>query len=257
MPRNSTEIGQRRHYEWEGRHYPSVTTILKAYPKEWLGAWAAKVTAETAVGKRDELDERIRRDGTEDAVRWLKRSPWARRDAAADRGSAVHDAAEHGTDIADVPENARARYSAYLGWLALYRPRIRVREGQVFNTALGYAGSFDLIADLYGKTYLIDIKTGTTGADVRLQLAAYRHGEFVGRDDAVDEAATEALEEARWDGGAAVLKLTDEGFQFIETEAGSETFRVFEHVKSVYDYWNTYDKEGVGGTLILPQTEVA
>ena len=92
------KVRQGRLYVWPPQsadpvRYLSVTTAMKSIPKEWLGAWAAKVVAETAVQKLDLLT-RLAADDPAEATRWLKGAPWSRRDKAGDDGTALHEVAE-------------------------------------------------------------------------------------------------------------------------------------------------------------------
>lgn len=250
-PVNATEIGQRRWYTWEGETLPSVTTILKySLPKEWLGAWAAKKVAEYAVTLPDLL-ARYAAD-PEATLRDLKGAPWRVRDAAAARGSAVHEAAETHAPVEDVAENAQAAYRAYLGWEALYAPDVLVREAQVWSTSEGYGGSLDLICDLYGDRWIVDIKTGSyVGPEVRLQLAAYRFADFIGADDVGDDSATDTLRTVT---RAAVLHLTDAGFSFIEVAAGWAEYERFLACKAVHDWGRETDRQAIG-EIVLPQAK--
>jgi hypothetical protein len=62
-------------------------------------------------------------------------------------------------------------------------------EAIVIHETLGYGGTCDLVAELDGEVWLLDWKTSKTVAwpdgrvydEMRLQLAAYAHAEFVAR----------------------------------------------------------------------------
>jgi hypothetical protein len=275
-PRNATEIGQRRFYTWRGWQYPSVTTILKVgTPKEWLGAWAAKMVAETAITDlsahgiravkewaaadyqshcetKMHASERGACEYVPDATRWLKAAPWRKRDAAAEVGSAVHAAAE--AHSLGIPHPSKPEVEPFLPhlaqWAETYRPEILFTEGQIFNTEVGYAGSFDLIARVYGRTLLIDYKTGSVVDHfTALQLAAYEHGEFIGADDEV-VAQLPALD------GCAVLHLRPEGGLFMDVATGPEAWQDFLHVKAIADRVTKYGNKPPF-QIILPQVEEA
>ena len=93
-PRNATtaKSGQ-RFYTWRNENYWSVTTILKALPKDALINWAKKYTAEYAVANLGALTELVEAD-QDGAVDWLKGASFRARDKAADLGTYVHAAAE-------------------------------------------------------------------------------------------------------------------------------------------------------------------
>ena len=250
MPRNaSTEIGQRRKYTFQGVGYPSVTTILKlGTPKEWLGAWAAKMVAEEAVYGSWGYDFKE----PEDAVKYLKGAPWRKRDAAAAHGSSVHDVLEALAYGRDIPTDALG-WEQIEQWRDAYRPDIHFSESQVVNTEVGYAGSLDLIADIYGKRYLIDLKTSKVlDNSMRLQLAAYRYAESVFEDDRVICAMPEVE-------ACAVLWIPREKpheWMFCEVPAGAEAWAAFLHVKGVHDFTRRTEKQSVG-EIVLPQAREA
>jgi hypothetical protein len=85
-----------RRYKNPNRHdqqyiYRSVTNITGALPKPALVAWAAKLTAETAV----EQHESWVNMPAYEAVDWLKKAPYRNRDRAATRGTTIHGVIEH------------------------------------------------------------------------------------------------------------------------------------------------------------------
>lgn len=281
-PRNATaEIGQRRKYTFRGVDYPSVTTILKlGRPKEWLGAWAAKeVAAEAeagverwgplAVAEWAALDRQLhqatathqqRHKATcphiPSAIGYLKGTPWRKRDAAADAGTSIHDVLEAMAFGREIP--ADAPFHDYLvAWRDAYRPHILESEAQVVNVDDGYAGSLDLIADIYGRRLVIDLKTSKlydgsgqrkgVDRDWCLQLAAYRYATHTFDDD------------ASWEmplvDGAAVLWLPQDApdeWQFIEVPAGGAEYAAFLAAKATHDDYRAFEKQSLG-VLILPQ----
>lgn len=240
-PRNATEIGSRRHYIFDGVQYPSVTTILKlGTPKEWLGAWAAKVVAETAVSETAWQDL-----PADEAKQYLKRSPWVKRDKAADHGTSLHETLD--AIVSDRPYLEDALSDGLLEFLAGYSVKPVMSEFQVVNTVDGYAGSGDLIADIYGERWLIDLKTsGFLDHTMRLQIAAYRYAESVFSDDRVEPMPKVDR--------TAVLWFPKDGrhWQFIEVVADETTYLQFLHVKAVHDFVRATEKTDIG-EVVLPQ----
>ncbi|MEO7837631.1 MAG: PD-(D/E)XK nuclease family protein [Acidimicrobiales bacterium] len=281
-PRNaSAEIGKRRAYTYGGKTFPSVTTILGlGRPKEWMGAWAAKEVAQEAEAGVEahgpgaiqhwvELDRathaatktHIERHKTKcphvpSALGYLKGTPWRKRDLAADTGSSIHDVLEAMAHEQPIPDDAP--FAAYLSsWRDAYRPRILESEAQVVSIADGYAGSLDLIADVYGRRLIIDLKTSklldgqgrpkNVSRDWCLQLAAYRYAERIFEDDRSWE-MTEVE-------GAAVLWIPQDvpdEWKFIEVPAAAPEYRAFLAAKATHDDHRKYEKESLG-TLILPR----
>lgn len=211
----------------------SVTTILDNLPKPWLGAWAAKMVAQTALDELANLASMQAAEGREAVEKYLKGAPWRKRDAAAERGTATHTAAELGTDIADVPDDVRGKVIAYHMWLDDYSPTIEYQEVTIYNPLEGYAGTGDILATLTGLgpkwdgRWLIDIKTGVMSWTHRLQQAAYRFGSFIG-----DERGR-YVSRVPWADHVGILSLTDDGYSFYEIEAGEIEYAAFLHVASV------------------------
>lgn len=281
-PRNATaEIGKRRAYTYNGVPYPSVTTILGlGRPKEWLGAWAAKevaTLAEADVEAHGPLAIQHWIDADREmhaatkthierhkakcphipsALGYLKAAPWRKRDAAADMGTSIHDVLEALAYERSLETDAP--FAQYLvEWWEAYRPRVLESEAQVVNTTDGYAGSLDLIADIYGRRLVIDLKTSKLydgsgkpkGVDRNwcLQLAAYRFADFIFEDDKTWEMPV--IE------GAAVLWLPQdapEEWKFIEVPAGGVEYAAFLAAKHTHDDYRLYEKQSLG-TLILPR----
>lgn len=258
MPRNaSAEIGNRRKYTFRGIEYPSVTTILKlGRPKEWLGAWAAKMVAQEAVGLfRDPLDP-FYGMGPEEQVRYLKGSPWRKRDAAAEAGTLRHHTFEAIAHERDIPADAPGREQLE-AWRDAYRPLITESECQVVNLGVGYAGSLDLIAEVYGRRLLIDLKTSklldgmgrrkNVDRDWCLQLAAYRYANHIFEDD-------RAWEMPEVEGAAILWVPSDapEQWAFIEVPAGGPEWSAFLAAKATHDDYRKHERTAIG-QIILPQ----
>lgn len=263
-PRNAREWQGDRFYKWRGREMPSVTTILDdAWPNhKWRIPFGAKHTAERALSA-DGL-ERLGRyintpsddDATNDAeyddlLKWLKAAATERRDAAGGQGTSLHEYLEdrlNGLAPADEPTQHERAIEQYL---ATYRPDPLYVEPQVISVSDGWGGSADHFATIYGRPLLVDLKT-SPHADkdhkVRLQLAAYRHGDFIGEDDM--EIAPVPFTE----GGAVLYVPRDNpmGWQLIETPCGIEEYRVFLAAKRTWDMARATKDTGIG-ELLLPQ----
>lgn len=251
MPRNATEIGQRRHYEFRGKLYPSVTTILKAWPAEWMIAYGAKRTALRAVEQFPEFVSRLWED-REAATKWLKAAPHERRDAAADSGTDLHAYLEDRARGADPKLLRSAGELAVDNFLDLYHPEFLFIESQVFSIADGWAGSCDAFVRIYGQVYVMDLKTSptaTTDHKARLQLAAYAHGDFIGEDD------REVAPVPICDGGLILSIPRDEAtFQLIRTPAGIDEYNVFLATKRLWTFYDQHKDTSIG-ELVLPQVE--
>lgn len=282
-PFNARLVGANRLYTFRGREYPSVTSILQAYPKPALRDWYGRMAAAEAIKyltdpaletTKDVIaaladadfaahaatkthQERHKKscDFAPSAFRWLSTAATRTRDEAGARGTAVHESAEHDRDIEDVPENAKKRYEAYRAWVERYKPTVLAKEFQVVNEDDGYAGSGDLIAEVNGVVYLIDLKTSNSvHHDMRLQLAAYRYASDCIHGDDYDDEATEAL---RLVETCALLHLTDEGFSFLDANVGPRQYRQFLDVKDVFDGLREVEGSPVGVLIPAPVQEQA
>lgn len=140
-----------------GEYYPSVTTILDAYPKgpaffEWL-----KMAGE----KADEIRDQFGR-----------------------RGSVVHKLTEgydNGLEV-NLMSGGQPQYTSmewamferYVDFSKRFKPEHRVIEGNYVNSKLGFGGTLDRVSVIDGKVTLVDIKTSNMlHQHYWLQMAAY------------------------------------------------------------------------------------
>lgn len=149
-----------RFYFDEGKNfYPSVTTILEAYPKPYqLMQWMKE--------QGDNADKI--------------------RDAAGKRGSTVHqltDEYDNGLECSLIGENGHPRYSLeewgmfekYVDFTTRSEVTHQLIEQNIVSSKLGYAGTLDRVCVIKGVKYLLDIKTSNgVYNSYWLQLAAYR-----------------------------------------------------------------------------------
>jgi hypothetical protein len=276
MPRNATEIGGRRHYRVPGTadtYLPSVTTILDAYPKEWLGAWAAKMVSEYAFANYMPMGaesikaraETLRAAYVEAHPRAktvpspkelilsdMKGYPWRKRDEAADHGTEVHTAFENintGLDF-HIPPYMTEHVERLQAWAGAYHPTILASECQVYNRTEGYAGTFDLYAEVKGVSTLIDLKTSKEASidTWTLQLSGYAFTDLVADGD---EVIYEPQHDIPWPDACAVLWVPRDKpakWQFIELPVTSYTYEAFLALKRVY----AFRESKPTGELILP-----
>ena len=240
-----------RYYTWQGRTLPSVTSVRNmAGQPHALVSWKIAKVCDRAVDELETLNammtrsrrprERVlEKNRRKEARAWLRAAHEEERDRAAGRGTAVHKAAEAGVAPSDVtdyedPESGaiiaadeiRPKLRQYLAWLRESGAEVLLKERQVWNLALGYAGSFDLLCRFpNGELWIVDLKTGShTYSDHVLQQIAYLMAEFVGADDVVDEAATALLHQVA---GVAILHLQDDGWDFIKPVIDAEAWAAF------------------------------
>lgn len=158
-----------RWYQKNDTYYPSSTWIASYYfPGKSLMNWIADTGKDEA--------ERIKR-------------------MAAEKGSIVHRACEllslgktinHDEKFAN-PEtgilqeiSAEEYYCAmtYVNWFKETKPKVLATEMTVFNDKYFYAGTLDLIVEIDGKVYVVDLKTSQNiWPSHEIQIASYVHAD--------------------------------------------------------------------------------
>lgn len=166
----------------------SVTSALQVIDKPGLRDWYERISARDAVratreGEMTDIDPDRDEDGreTQKRLQELGLGAMKARDAGADRGSAVHEAllayCTLGTipDLEDFEDGQRGYVEGLCAWLAVARPTPIVTECIVGSALHGFAGRFDLLAEINGETVLCDLKTSKrVGVEYHLQLEGYK-----------------------------------------------------------------------------------
>ncbi len=276
MPKNATTSSSgSRFYVWgRGERYWSVTTILRALPKDALKFWAAKVVAEFAVD-RSKTWFTMSRD---EAVEWLKKEPLRYTNKRADVGSAIHAAAEawvlQRPMSGDFSEEERAGIGRFLEFVDTLKPRFHLTEASVYNRTQKYAGTLDAVLDVpYDRlldlaggnphkvpwtpregrdvvTLLVDYKSGGdveegkgVYPEVALQLSAYGRAEFVGMPNG-SEVSLPPLD------GAAVLHVQAAGWRLVPVDAlRDDVWKSFLYVREVFRWLEVISKDVLGFPL--------
>jgi hypothetical protein len=222
-------FGKPTHYyvDADDKRIPGVTTILNdGMPKPALINWAANATADYAVNNWDNLADM----GVADRLKVLKKARYEDRDAAAKRGTEVHDLAEHllqGEEVT-VPDELRGHVESYVRFLDDWQPTPVIVEKTVVNYTYGYAGTLDMVVDLPdGRRVLADIKTTRSGiyGETALQLAAYRYAEVYL--DADNEIPMPEVEDT-WG-----IWVRADGYEVVPLIADAKTFDDFRRVAAV------------------------
>lgn len=241
-----TDSDRGRLYTWGDEQFRSVTTILNALGKPWLGAWAAKMVAEYAYDRRDLWAELNKAE----AVRLLKGAPWEKRDAAGDVGTSVHHAIEAlvlGQSPPPYPPEIAGHMSHFDRFNDDYRPEWYAAEAAVFSRTHKYAGTLDGIVGIGGKSYILDVKTSKAvyPDTYPLQLAAYAHAEFMGLPDGT-EAPLPAID------GGLILHLTATDYSLIRVRIDEPVFHSFLYVLAAYRWQQDTCKSALMGQLPVP-----
>jgi len=231
-PRNAKtdERSGIRTYKWKGRDLPSVTSLRRLLGVPFpLATWMVEQVVKAAVNNSVALDAQVAEEGPDVAGKWLRTLGTSERDAAANRGTAVHEAAASGRAVMHVEPELQGPLSQFYDFITVTGAKIILQEQQVWNLTLGYAGSLDIGIEIeWGgvlRRLVVDIKTGkAVYVDHVLQLMGYGLGEFVGKDDVEDAKATKWLHSAD---GLAVLHLSDTEWELIEVKVNPEIYEVF------------------------------
>lgn len=251
-PKNATTgRGGQRFYSWRNENYWSVTTIIGGgIPKPALLPWGIKMVAEAAVEATENgyLPGMVAQD-RDGAIKFLKGTPYAKRDAAADLGTEVHAAVEAyslGKPMPPWSPLVAPYMLAFEKFLADFAPTFTATEASVYNRSQQYAGTLDAIATLALPLQespiiaLLDVKTGKgVYPEVGLQLAAYRYAEFIGLPDGSEAPMPQV------DGGLC-LHLTPEGYRLIEVRADDEVFKAFLFAREVFRFCTETSKSVLG-----------
>lgn len=187
-PGLTVEYRDRSHRYWihangERNAAVSVTGFLKVLDKPGLLSWAEAAGAEgaTRLAFMGELD-RVPPEEAIGVVRMRKLGMDAKRDAGADRGTAVHNvlelwAREHVVpDLRDFPVEVRGYVQGLCLWLLGADPQPSSVERFVGSLKHGYAGRLDMRATLDGRDCIVDLKTSPKARvydEAHLQARAY------------------------------------------------------------------------------------
>lgn len=166
-----------RWYETEGgESLPSVTSILKMWPKDGLVQWAANCAVDHIITE-SETRMFIDNDDLKAMEQGAKKAHLTMRDEAAGLGTMIHDAIEILLK-GDKPENYYQHemvLSACEAWKRFASENM-IEPLAVEQTVIGdgYAGRIDLVANMNGRVTMIDFKTSKRFHDsFPMQIAAY------------------------------------------------------------------------------------
>jgi|GEM_PF-3376121 len=229
-PRNATQAqGGKRMYTWQGRQFPSVTSVPKlAGIPDRLHRWFVGNLIDHVITNASDISLRTA-TGDDREIGSLRRDLWkAVQGQQMSRiiGIAVHRAASLGQSPDEVHPGVAPKLRQYLDWLEQSGAEIVGSEFQCWNLTEGYAGTADLMVRFAdGSVWIIDLKTGKgVYAEAALQLTAYLMAEFIGADDVVDEPMTELLHQVS---GIGILHLADDSWEFTSLRPAPETWNAY------------------------------
>jgi hypothetical protein len=214
---NRIQIGEQRYYYFEGRRYPSVTTILKqGLPKPIeLELWELYLGSEAS-------EIRDTRSFIGSIAHYRLASKMAVKHSLPMPELQINKTMEIDSEVTQILNSIARKCDE---WIELFEPVALKVEHVVVNRELGYAGTIDLLAKLRDKLFLIDFKTSKAVYPEHFaQVAAYIN------------CFTEHL-------NAAILRTNEESAEFkILSESELESgFELFLKAKE------NYDKNYLGG----------
>ena len=146
--------------------------------------------------------------------------------AAADRGTAVHEAIENFSLFGEecIYEEFKGYFDSYKDWFDKNNPEIMLSESKGYHPVMLYAGTIDCVCKIGDDVCLVDYKTSSRVLDknYRIQLEAYRQILHI---DGIE--ITKKM----------VLHLTPSGWsEHLYKVNDAEAWRVFGALKCIYDY---------------------
>ncbi len=220
-------FNERAHrYRLDGKPVPSVTTLIKGgMPAPQLIYWAARSVAEHVADNFDQVAG-LQTMGRGPMVAALKETPWQKRAEAAVRGTEVHALAElvvAGLEV-EVPEHLADHVENYTRWLDRLELAPVLVERPVANRQHWYAGRFDLVGDIRGVRWLLDVKTAKgVYPDNALQCDAYRYAEFYVDDEGTEQPMPQDIERI------GVLHVRADATDLVPLRSDGEPYKDFLH----------------------------
>lgn len=155
-----------------------VTTILGKVLAKDLVSWAVNACTDYLRAKLPVVTEEDLKIGAVEYERL--------RDSGASTGTEAHALVElylkgKPVSLADVSEEAKNAYNAFVKWFELVKPEVVNVEEVIFSVQYGFAGTYDCLLKIDGKYYLCDLKTTNASrrapngvyAENFIQLGAY------------------------------------------------------------------------------------
>ena len=162
----------------------SVTGVLRVLDKPAIVGWAEREGARGALtAERAGLLRAVTPEDSYKIMETLRANGLgadAVKNAAADRGTAIHEAlrlyCQQGTvpNAQEFPEHVRGYVAGLCKWLVTASPEPILTERVIGSPTYGFAGRFDLLATINGERVLADLKTSARiYPEHSLQMAGY------------------------------------------------------------------------------------
>ena len=175
--RQSVVKSGRSWYEVNGVRYVRVTTALNVISKPALVPWAIRETTNKMRAVMEaSVNTTIDPVWIEEALKEAKEYPDNARDAAAAKGTAIHEAIYNWETVGERPVDTVENQAvmAYDEWKASTPMEVAASELTVWSPTDQYAGTIDQVCrNSAGHWSVIDFKTGGAYPEAALQVAAY------------------------------------------------------------------------------------
>ncbi len=209
-----------RYYVRDDKYYPSVTSILQYFPKnKFFDTWLKDVGHNADIIARK----------------------------AADEGTQVHDAIERyllGEKISWMDDNGYSKYSLEIWKMILkfhdfwstYKPTLIESEIHLFSDKYIYAGTCDLVIEINGVKWLLDIKTSNSlYVSYDLQLSAYAQAWNELYEEKIDKIGILWLKSSKRGEDKKGEKIQGKGWEIYEPERAIEdNLKLFEYIHELY-----------------------
>lgn len=232
-----------RLYSVKGTDFPSVTSIIRyGVAKPRLVTWTADKIIDQAIRSRQILADL---SSDRKAKTLLTKLTEKDRNAAADRGTAIHEQAENFAlgKAVDITPEIEGYVKAFEDFCYDFKPEFLHTEALVVSRKYEYAGTLDAIVVIDGKVYVLDIKTGNyIWPEVALQLSAYSRADVMVNRKTGEESPLPALRKR-----GLVLHLQDGSYELRPVRLGDTEFDTFLAAIDMY-HWGT----DMSKTVLLP-----
>jgi hypothetical protein len=211
-----------RYYRRNGKFYPSITFVLQIYPK----------------GKQFE--------------NWLKQVGFASEyivKKAAEDGTKVHELAEKyllGEELSFLNKHGQPQYDSdvwqmflkFVEFWETVKPKLVETEVHLFSDELQVAGTCDLIVEINGELWLLDIKTSNQiHSTYELQTSVYSQCYKECYDKEIQRQGILWLKSTKR--GPKKDKMQGKGWEIVESERSQEeNLEIFKIVKRLFDIEN-------------------
>lgn len=219
---------------------PSVTSILDMLPAPYLRKWNSKIVAQSAIDNLEDITAIAAKSKTR-AVEWLKGAPDRELESAGTMGDRVHKVIEDliYDPLFEVEEDLMPYVDGFFQFCDRFEPEWLFVEKPIYSITHLYAGSFDAIAKIKDKNYIIDFKTTRSGisSKVAMQLAAYARADVM-----FVEGEEVSLPEIH---AGAALWLRPDKWSFQPLRIDDDIFHTFLSLRRVFEWEQQRSKTAI------------